>query len=486
MASCKKLPYSRRSLREKQPYLIHPHSIEFDDITRSDSVSTRNDTVDDAGPRRKLSEESDRYSSSVLESKTRIVPFHWRDILVSCSALFFFFFDIVTDCLLAVQYYRANIKIAFALTTVFIVGPSLVTCGLNVRWYWLDYQNQQRALQRCNERTCRNEIYVIETPKWLWIARFLVSICMMGPIIRYLEFLYNGMKSKSKSLSEEDRRYYHRQMRLEEVDACCLRIFECFLEAAPQLVLQLYLMISIQEKEHIIYEVIRALSIVSSWSSLAWCMVSYHKALRCSHEDKENMGLPGMTFYFLWRLCEIGPRVIVLGLFAAQFSYVIFIFVSIHWIIMSGWLFCQKTRFYQNRCEERLFNIVCGYVLVFCFLNVREGHTRFRALVYYAVIYIENFTMVMFWFYFTSEKSKWFYLPAFFAIIFGVVLQISFQLIYYRWFHPKGSGAIPCCLPKGNFMCYQSLCHSLEEEMEDQMEDMTIQVRAKQSESVAV
>ncbi|KAL3869957.1 hypothetical protein ACJMK2_042577 [Sinanodonta woodiana] len=404
MASRKKLPHSRRSIREEQTYLIHSHSIEFDDITRSDSVSTstrsRNDTVDRASPGRKLSEESDRYCSSVL-AKAAIHPFNWRDVFVSCSAILFFFFDVVTDCLLAVQYYRADIQIAFVLTTVFIVGPSLVTCGLNVRWYWLDYQNQQRALQRNNERTCRNEINVIETPKWLWTARFLVSICMMGPIIR-------------------------------------------------------------------------ALSIVSSWASLAWCLVSYHKALRYSHEDKENMGLPGMIFYFLWRLCEIGPRVIVLGLFAAQFTYAIFIFVPIHWMIMTGWLFCQKTRFYQNRCEERMFNIVCGYVLVFCFLNVRDGHTRFRALVFYAVIYLENVTMVMFWFYFTSEKSKWFYLPGFFVIIFGVVLQISFQLIYYRWFHPKGSGVIPCCLPKENFACYQSLCHSLDDELEDRTEDMTM------------
>lgn len=191
-------------------------------------------------------------------------------------------------------------------------------------------------------------------------------------------------------------------------------------------------------------------------------MVAYQKALRFSHEDKENLSVPGMIFSFLWRVCEIGPRVISIGLFAALFHEVVFIVVSVHWVFMSAWLFCQKTRFYQNRCEERFFNIVCGYVLVFCFLNVRDGRTRYRMLVYYLIVYVENWTMMGFWFYFTDEKSAWFYIPTFFVVSLGVILQLIFQLIYYRFFHPLGSGAIPCCPPQGEYTCYQSLCHELD------------------------
>ena len=39
---------------------------------------------------------------------------------------------------------------------------------------------------------------------------------------------------------------------MEDVDASCIRMFECFLEAAPQLVLQIYILMSHPEKENII------------------------------------------------------------------------------------------------------------------------------------------------------------------------------------------------------------------------------------------
>ena len=179
------------------------------------------------------------------------------------------------------------------------------------------------------------------------------------------------------------------------------------------------------------------------------------------------MNIPGMFFYFMWRLFEIGPRVIALGLFASYFKSVVLIIMGAHWVLMSAWLFCQKTRFYQNRCEEKVFNIVCGYVLVFCFLNVRDGRTRYRMILFYFVLFMENWTMMAFWLYFTPDKSAWFYLPTFFTMICGAAVQVIMQLIYYGFFHPKGMCTIPCCLPSGEYSCYQSMCHDLSEE-EDQ------------------
>ena len=209
-------------------------------------------------------------------------------------------------------------------------------------------------------------------------------------------------------------------------------------------------------------EILRGLAITSSWISLSWSLVAYHKALRYSHDDHANMSIPGMVFYFLWRLLEIGPRVIALGLFAAMFKFVVLIIMGVHWIFMSSWLFCQKTKFYQNRCEEKAFNIVCGYVLIFCFLNVRDGRTRYRMLVFYFILFVENWIMIGFWLYFTPQKSAWYYLPVLFTMGIASVLQIIVQLVYYGFFHPHGMCKIPCCIPREErYSCYQSLCHDL-------------------------
>jgi len=59
---------------------------------------------------------------------------------------------------------------------------------------------------------------------------------------RQAEYIYNGVKSSSSRLNEKERQRHYRVMRMEDVDACCIRMFECFLEAAPQLVLQIYIL----------------------------------------------------------------------------------------------------------------------------------------------------------------------------------------------------------------------------------------------------
>ena len=65
-----------------------------------------------------------------------------------------------------------------------------------------------------------------------------------------LEYIYNGWMSNSPSLTEKERQRHYRVMRMEDVDASCIRMFECFLEAAPQLVLQIYILMSLAEKEN--------------------------------------------------------------------------------------------------------------------------------------------------------------------------------------------------------------------------------------------
>ena len=67
---------------------------------------------------------------------------------------------------------------------------------------------------------------------------------------RILEYIYNGWMSNSHSISKKERARHYRVMRMEDVDASCIRMFECFLEAAPQLVLQIYILMSYPEKEN--------------------------------------------------------------------------------------------------------------------------------------------------------------------------------------------------------------------------------------------
>ena len=61
--------------------------------------------------------------------------------------------------------------------------------------------------------------------------------------------MYNGLKSNSKELPPKEKKRHYIVMRMEDVDACCIRMFECFLEAAPQLVLQIYILMHNRQQE---------------------------------------------------------------------------------------------------------------------------------------------------------------------------------------------------------------------------------------------
>jgi hypothetical protein len=107
------------------------------------------------------------------------------------------------------------------------------------------------------------------------------------------------------------------------------------------------------------------------------------------------------------------------------------------------WVTLLKPNFYERTCDKIAFNIVFGYVLIFCFQNVQEGNTRFRALLYYCVVYAENLSMLVAWLYFTTHNSDWYYLFAIIIVPSGMVLHISVQLLYYKCCHPR-SHSIVC------------------------------------------
>ena len=140
-----------------------------------------------------------------------------------------------------------------------------------------------------------------------------------------------------------------------------LRLFECFLESAPQLVLQLYIM-AYNRRFEIESDLFTALAAGSSLVSLGWAIVAYTKALR-DFLGKGNGGMSWIGFFLqtVWRMSMIASRVVALVLFASYYTIWLFVAMAAHWIMMTSWLFCQKTSFCVDEygrkhcCREYLF-----------------------------------------------------------------------------------------------------------------------------------
>ena len=104
----------------------------------------------------------------------------------------------------------------------------------------------------------------------------------------------NAQSAEERQVARQDSIKYYTLMAYEESDAALLRLFECFMESAPQLVLQIYILlkdphaVQLNEKkivedewvDPILKTSILCASVLASLISLAWALVVYHKSLR--------------------------------------------------------------------------------------------------------------------------------------------------------------------------------------------------------------
>ena len=385
------------------------------------------------------------------------LPVHLKysnfDVFCTFVSIVTYVFDLAMDIIVAVYFYHLGVSHGiyhywyFGLTVAFILLPSLTMTGFSFRWYLLDLDNNSMP----------------EVPLWRWVIRLAVLMLQLSPILRYFDSMRNGIMSriaasraaktqdpeKRKKYKEETVRYY-RLMVFEDADATLLRLFECFMESAPQLVLQIYILINdphaIQLKEKtivadptvdpILKTTILVASVIASLVSLAWSLVVYHRSLRYSLENKKNISCSGSLFQFLWHFSSITARVLALSLFATAYPMYIFPVCAAHWLIMSSWLIYLRTEACVTRCEEFLFCVVLGAVYIFSFFNVKEERTRWKYAGYYAFCFVENTVLVAFWFVKTDVSEAWYAYPGIVGHYAAFSAAILFMVIYYACFHP--------------------------------------------------
>ncbi|KAM7240821.1 hypothetical protein CapIbe_007393 [Capra ibex] len=373
----------------------------------------------------------------------------WLDCLWIVLALLVFFGDVGTDLWLALDYYRKGDYGYFGLTLSFVLVPSLLVQSLSFRWFVQDYTGgglgaveglSSRGPPMMGagyghgagpsatpgaQRLCRLSV-------WIWQS--VIHLLQMGQVWRYIRTMYLGIQSQRQK--EHQRRFYWAMM-YEYADVNMLRLLETFLESAPQLVLQLCIMIQKSRAE-----TLPCVSSVTSLMSLAWVLASYHKLLRDSRDDKKSMSYRGALVHLFWRLFTISSRVISFALFASIFQLYFGIFVVVHWCAMAFWIIHGGTDFCMSKWEEILFNMVVGIVYIFCWFNVKEGRTRYRMFAYYTIVLTENAALTFLWYFYRNpETTDSFAVPALCCVFVSFVAGIALMLLYYGVLHPMGPRA---------------------------------------------
>ena len=75
-----------------------------------------------------------------------------------------------------------------------------------------------------------------------------------------------------------------------------------------------------------------------------------------------------------------------------------FVFVAVHWLIMTVWIVSQQTDFCESKVQELFFDCIVGVIYCFNFFNLKEGKTRWRACIFYLIIFFENAALLSIWF----------------------------------------------------------------------------------------
>ncbi|CAH1255130.1 XKR7 [Branchiostoma lanceolatum] len=347
--------------------------------------------------------------------------FTYIDALFVIVGIVTFLADIVSDVVLAVtNYFLQGYYGWFAMTIAFVLLPSIVLQLCSIRWYLQDRSRVPES-DRAGVLSC------------VW--RGLLHFLQLGTMWRCVQALVYGFRSR-----RDHKSWYHLWL-AEWTDVCLLRMFEAFLESAPQLVLQLYIM-QVRGQG----DVLTVLAVGTSLASLSVALVSYHKSLREALPNAERITYTGVVLWTLWRLCTISARVVAISLFASHFHWYTFAILGGHFVIMFVWRSCQDIKFYDSRVEQTGFNIVIAFVNIFSWLSmVQESRSRYRATAFYALVYAENAAMAGLWYWKMRQAGlrPAYLTPALLLVYVGFFVGIIFMSLHYLFCHPK---EIPICI----------------------------------------
>uniref|UniRef100_A0A3B1IZ47 XK-related protein n=1 Tax=Astyanax mexicanus TaxID=7994 RepID=A0A3B1IZ47_ASTMX len=381
------------------------------------------------------------------------------DCCWTLAALLVFFSDGASDLWLAADYYLRRDYWWFALTLAFVVVPSVVVQVLSFRWFAYDYAEDEagggsaaaaaaaavmaasgaeshllgakggeqrgagagaRGGSSGRGRTCCRAC--------VWLFQSLVHVLQLAQVWRYVHALYLGVQSQWRG----DHSYW--RMMFVSADISMLRLLETFLKSAPQLVLQLSIMVQTSQVLPL-----QGLSASASLVSLAWMVASYQKALRDSRDDKLPMSYKAVLVQMLWHLFTVGARAMAFALFASIFQLYFGIFIVAHWCAMTFWIIQGETDFCMSKWEEIIYNMMVGIVYVFCWFSVREGPTRCRLLLYSLIVLAENVALTSAWYLYRGPRTSDFYAVVVLCVVAcSYALGTFFMFVYYCLLHPDG------------------------------------------------
>ncbi|XP_068955624.1 XK-related protein 9 [Petaurus breviceps papuanus] len=357
----------------------------------------------------------------------------WNFVMLVLGSLIYVT-DLIVDIRVSVIFFYKGQNILGILTMSFVLIAAAVVQCFSFMWYKEDFQKTGQKGLSCS----------------------LLIHCSQGGIFtRYWFALRKGyclafQCSSSKDLSgastlTQDPTHFstpsreepadpHQNMINEVADLSMLRLFEIYLEASPQLLVQLYVLM---ESGHSGFSEVAA--IVVSCCAISWSTVDYHIALRKSLPDKKLLsGVCPKLMYLLYKQLTFVSWILSVSLLIRLNVNLGLILLFILWLSGITWACKQQTTFCASKCMEILYRVVVGFILIFTFFNVKGENTKFSMSAYYFMrVLVTLGILVVFWFCTPPTERQDFFRAVTIIVAVALALGILFLIVYYTSFHPN-------------------------------------------------
>ncbi|KAB7507342.1 XK-related protein 6 [Armadillidium nasatum] len=220
-------------------------------------------------------------------------------------------------------------------------------------------------------------------------------------------------------------------------DLCLLRLIHAFCEAAPMLLLQLYLIWL--KPSFMALTDLNIVSTVLSLFSVCWALASFNKNVRRHNVHRLVLTWLGVIFQLLWRLGTVTSRSLALTVYATLYGYWVLLVMALHWISMFLWLISPKNVFHGEKMpmlKKIGFSMLIAFCYIFCYINLQEINPRQKMLTFYLTMVLENTLLVSVWLG-GLHDTPWYKYGVTSLIFLSFFLGMVFMGLYYRHFHVR-------------------------------------------------
>ncbi|XP_004529460.1 XK-related protein 7 [Ceratitis capitata] len=343
----------------------------------------------------------------------------WWDVGMTVISILIRVIAVLLNIKLAVDYYQQREQNYCAWTVACLFVPMCVTSLIYAKMC-----HQDKKFDGGISKASRTALLVIFSSLFL----------------RYWNSLIYSLKCKRSELRgnrDEQLKYYKLTIK-EESDISLIRLFECFMETAPQKILQL----SILLMQKNLVTGTQVLSVSLYLVSVPWTLFSYNRCIRAAQPNKNKLSYWYMAPQICWHFCVSLSRTLCITFVVLIFPIWIIVACVQHAVVLGFLTYIVERPQFSSviACHNFLFCIALGFVYIFIYIPVKEEPTRYKYALYYLICSLENFTCVgLFIFYapgYLRQSVGFFSTLCTLAIVFYYV-GICCMCIYYTRYHPN-------------------------------------------------